>query len=368
MRGNIRNYFPGGNTSIGFYSFYQYILGQREAEHIVCIKGGPGTGKSTFMRSIAEHFLDKGEDVDCFWCSSDPESLDGILLKERQIAFLDGTSPHIVDPVNPGAVDTILHLGEFWDGAAIRKHKDYIMQSSSIIKNWFNCAYNNLNAAASLRNTLTKIYSGSVSCGEMYQITAGIINKELSHKPVSMSEGKCKKYFATAITPKGHLSHMKSIIRGYRKLYLLSAPIGFETGDMMRIISENAVHRGFCVEEYYCPMDPEGRPEHVLVPELEVGFITLNDYHDMESWECSAETFCSDMREFIDWNYIEKYRDVIDSCEKGSNDLIEGAIGYLGKAKQEHDVLEGYYIPCMNFEKIKELTAEWICKIERKEL
>jgi hypothetical protein len=27
-----------------------------------------------------------------------------------------GTTLHIVDPKNPGAVDTIVHLGDFWDG------------------------------------------------------------------------------------------------------------------------------------------------------------------------------------------------------------------------------------------------------------
>ncbi len=368
MRGNVRSYFPGGNTSKGFYSYYQYILGQKEAEYIICIKGGPGTGKSTFMKSIAEHFLNKGEDVDCFRCSSDPQSLDGILLKERHIAFMDGTSPHIVDPVNPGAVDTILHLGEFWDGKAIREHKSYIMQSGDAIKNWFSCAYSCLQAAGDLRNALTKMYEWASADGEIYHMTAGIINRELSHKPVSIAEGKCRKYFATAITPEGHLSHMASLIRGYKKLYLFSAPVGFNTGEIMRIISENTIHRGLCVEQYYCPMAPDSRIEHILIPELEIGFLTLNDYHDMEICGCSADIINTDMREFTDWNALEKYSDVIRNCEDDSGRLTAQAITYLQKAKQEHDVLEGYYVPNMNFEKIKTLTDEWICKIERNAL
>ena len=44
MRGNVRNLFPGGNTSEGFFSYYHFILEQQEAENIICIKGGPGTG------------------------------------------------------------------------------------------------------------------------------------------------------------------------------------------------------------------------------------------------------------------------------------------------------------------------------------
>ena len=41
-KGRIRHMFPGGNTPLGFYSFYDYILPQKQAERIIIIKGGPG--------------------------------------------------------------------------------------------------------------------------------------------------------------------------------------------------------------------------------------------------------------------------------------------------------------------------------------
>jgi len=53
-RGKLKKVFPGSNTSKGFYSFYDYIIDQREASRIFVIKGGPGVGKSTFMRKIGE--------------------------------------------------------------------------------------------------------------------------------------------------------------------------------------------------------------------------------------------------------------------------------------------------------------------------
>ena len=43
-KGIIKHVFPGGNTTKGFYSYYDYILGQEEATRIICIKGGPGVG------------------------------------------------------------------------------------------------------------------------------------------------------------------------------------------------------------------------------------------------------------------------------------------------------------------------------------
>ena len=128
MEGKVRNLYPGGNTPHGFYSYYNYILPQRKAEKIFCIKGGPGTGKSTLMKRIGRYFVDRGEDVDFLWCSSDPDSLDGILIRGRRAAVLDGTAPHIVDPVTPGAVDEIINLGQFWDEEKLKGSRWEIMR------------------------------------------------------------------------------------------------------------------------------------------------------------------------------------------------------------------------------------------------
>ena len=57
LNNKARHMFPGGNTYKGFYSYYDYILPQEKANKIIILKGGPGVGKSTFMRHIAEDML-----------------------------------------------------------------------------------------------------------------------------------------------------------------------------------------------------------------------------------------------------------------------------------------------------------------------
>ena len=115
IKGSIKHVFAGGNTPKGFFSYYHYILSQEDANRIFCIKGGPGVGKSTLMRNIAMFMVDKGYDVELMHCSSDNNSLDGLVIKDINIALVDGTAPHIVDPKNPGAVDEIINLGDYWD-------------------------------------------------------------------------------------------------------------------------------------------------------------------------------------------------------------------------------------------------------------
>ena len=45
------------------------------------------------MKEIAQCFLDRDYDIEYHWCSSDPESLDGIVIGSHQAAVLDGTAP-----------------------------------------------------------------------------------------------------------------------------------------------------------------------------------------------------------------------------------------------------------------------------------
>ena len=165
MKGHIRNIFPGGNTPQGFYSYYNDILPQRKAEKIFCIKGGPGTGKSTLMKGVGRHFSEQGEDVDYLWCSSDPDSLDGVVLRKRNVVLLDGTAPHIVDPKNPGAVDEILNLGAYWDEEGIRSRREEIIACNEKTAAMFQMVYGYL-AAAGKRSEFLSDEIGRASCRE----------------------------------------------------------------------------------------------------------------------------------------------------------------------------------------------------------
>ncbi|HHW41108.1 MAG TPA: ATPase [Syntrophomonadaceae bacterium] len=94
-KGKVKMVFPGGNTCLGFYSFYDNII-EPDAKRIFVIKGGPGTGKSTFMRRIGEDLRDRGYDIELHCCSSDNDSLDAVVAPALGVALIDGTAPHRV--------------------------------------------------------------------------------------------------------------------------------------------------------------------------------------------------------------------------------------------------------------------------------
>ncbi len=358
MAGIERHMYPGNNTPEGFFSYYQYILSQEEADRIFCIKGGPGVGKSTFMRKIAESMLQKGHDVDFMHCSSDSNSLDGIVLRDMKIAIIDGTAPHVVDPINPGAVDSIIHLGDYWDEEGIRKNRDALISSSEKIRSIFGRAYNYLAAAGKMYDNLSSIYETAIRYEELYKITAKVIGDELIHKEISSRQGDIKKYFASAITPSGIENHIDSLVRGYRKIYVIKTPVGVSSERMLNLIMEGAAYRGLNVEGYYCPMKPSTKLEHLLIPDLSLAFITSNKYHSPDLSMNHVEVECIDLENIIHYDLIEYQEFVLKDSSQKMSELLEKAIFCLSQAKKEHDELEKYYIPNMDFMKIDALRRD----------
>ncbi len=150
----IPTFFAGANTGEGFVSEYPTMANERELTRLWILKGGSGTGKSTFMRKVsadaAENFT-----VVHYLCSSDPDSLDAVHISdgERSWAILDGTAPHVWEMTYPGAASGILYLGKFWDNAKLAAQRSTLEALHDAKKEAYAAAYRSLAALAKLEET-----------------------------------------------------------------------------------------------------------------------------------------------------------------------------------------------------------------------
>ena len=104
------SYFLGANSAKGFYSLYD---GFCKGEYLSVIKGGPGTGKSGFMRRIGAEAKRRGLDAEYVICSGDINSLDGVYIPALHRGWMDGTAPHNADPKSFGVDGDYVNLGIF---------------------------------------------------------------------------------------------------------------------------------------------------------------------------------------------------------------------------------------------------------------
>lgn len=90
----ILRFFLGANSSQGFVSRFDQLGNPNEGWRCTIIKGGPGTGKSSIMKSLVTAMADQCNYIEEIYCSSDVDSLDGVIFPEKKLSIADGTSPH----------------------------------------------------------------------------------------------------------------------------------------------------------------------------------------------------------------------------------------------------------------------------------
>ncbi|WP_078554182.1 hypothetical protein [Bacillus alkalicellulosilyticus] len=94
--GKEETIFFGAATPKGAVHFIDELTVGLNKRYI--IKGRSGCGKSTLMKRVANQAKKRGMSVTYFLCGFDPNSYDMIIIEELQIAILDGTAPHVIDP------------------------------------------------------------------------------------------------------------------------------------------------------------------------------------------------------------------------------------------------------------------------------
>lgn len=144
--GSYPSIFAAANSYGGFCCDFDQLFAPQDYQRLFVLKGGPGTGKSTLMRRIVNFGAQQGYEICCVLCSSDPDSLDGVILEQgdRRCAVLDGTAPHMRDASVPGAIDTLVDLGCLWDEGMLRAHRALILSQMQKKQAWYREAYENL--------------------------------------------------------------------------------------------------------------------------------------------------------------------------------------------------------------------------------
>ncbi|NLW47167.1 MAG: ATPase [Firmicutes bacterium] len=348
-RGKVREFFPGGNTSLGFFSYYDHLV-PPDATRIMIIKGGPGVGKSSFMKALAVEMGELGFDVELHHCSSDSNSLDGVVFPQIEVALIDGTSPHIVDPRHPGAVDEIIYLGDYWDEKGIRPSRKEIIELNREISRNFNRAYRYLKTAKAIYDDLEIINSEGLALGRANKMAAELIEELFAGYQVADEPGRLRRLFASAITPEGFQNFLPGLLEIQARVFAVSGGIGSGKATLLKKVLAAALEKGFNCEGFYCAFDPN-KLEHLLIPQMGVAFTT-----SMEPHSCPLDQADRiDMDQCIAGYIQTKYGALISSELKIVEEFMETGIKFIAKAKGLHDQMEEYYIPNMNFTAITQL-------------
>ena len=352
----IRNLYPGGNTCYGFYSFYDYLVSP-EVERKIILKGGPGVGKSSFMKKTAEEFFSRGYDIEYHWCSSDNESLDGIVIGKQQVCILDGTAPHVVEPHYPGAVDEIINLGNYWQQNSLRQNRPAIIELTAKISRCFERAYMRLRESRIAFTEWESYYQEARDDKAVNRNIVALAGDFLSG--LAGGRQKSRHMFPGAITPGGLVSKIDSLIEVNYSLFAVQGSPGSEVKKLFSYVEQTLKLTKVEAEIYHNPFDPD-YIDIIILPQTKSVLIDISGH----LFDYAALLSGIKHLRFLDFDQLAN-KSVIETNEKNIASArerfasgIEGAVNFIRQAKAYHDQLESYYIPAMNFDAIETMRQD----------
>lgn len=349
---NTVKYFLGANSCEGFVSYFKDSYSVEDGYRAYIIKGGPGTGKSSFMRSIAEKAEEKGYNVRLCPCSSDPASLDGIIIPKLKVVLLDGTAPHTVEPDFPGACEQLIDLGEYWDSKQLAENREKIIAASTKNSLLHKRASGYLGACGELLADNLRLEDSCLKKKQLYSFTRNLCEGYIKHKG---GIGRQSVRFAGAVTPEGEITYPETLTHGIKNAVIIEDRYGAASGRIIESVRENALRSGYDVILFKNPLLPSLICDHIIIPELSLLIATEN-----QSMAISLDVRRVHSRRFTDITRLKAVRKRMLLNRRIARELLNSACDTLSLAKASHDELEKYYIRAMDFsavEKRIEATA-----------
>lgn len=342
-------YFAASNSASGFWSYYTDVFDHARVRRLFAIKGGPGTGKSRFLREVAEHGERAGYRCEYIYCSSDPDSLDGVILTrgEDGIALIDATAPHVYEPSRPGVREEIINLGAFWEREVLAQNADRIAEINLQKSQAYQRAYRYLAGVGRMienRDALVKPFVDT----EGIDAFASRLLRDVK------SEGKNEIYPALmrSVGMRGEVM-LDTFLRQASKIYLVDDCRGISRYLMQQLLAL-AKQKGLRVRVSYDPILPD-RIDGMFLCESRIAVVVAS------AEDCVYPCKHIRMRRFLDTAAMRGVRGEVNFCERMRRLMLEGAIEALARVREWHFSVEEQYISAMRFSE-KENFTKIFCK------
>lgn len=318
----MERYFLGNNSAYGFFGNYKQEL--KDKNKVVLLKGGPGTGKSTILKRLAKDAEERGFDYELWFCSGDPKSLDGVFVKNLNIAVVDATAPHATGADLPVIKDVIFDLATSLQRDKLAPHVEEIKRLLNCKKHSFMRAYQHLNIALCHYKNQIALEKDDVDDKKIRKFAIDFYAQIMDK---IKAEIKDRKVFVSAICPTGENVYFDHLIG--RKIYKVE---GCQTSTNVFFDMFKGLTQGTWLLN---PLDPNY-----------IDGVVLGDIAIVKDVGLEKEYEVLNLREF------ERLRYADEIAEERNGVVLEEAFAVqeLNRAREYHLEVEKYFVGAMDFE------------------
>ena len=344
------SFFAAANGYSGFRSYFDEVFDPLWYTSLYILKGGPGTGKSSFMKRLLSDLELLVEECEAIYCSSDCASLDGVIIKkgDRCVGVIDGTSPHSRDPIFPGAIDKIINLGDNWDEKMLSDNIDAITSLGREKSDSYKLAYEYL----SIAGTITKKVDESIN-----KIYRNDRNKIVESLLDGAAGNGCKKVRLITSFGKDGFGTLDTLSKLASDIYSVVGVYGSEYIFMCEI-SEALEKSG--VDYTLFPSALDGtKPDAIFIPSIGVAFTTERSAH-------FPDDHVIDTSQYLNQDVLSKLRERLEFLYREREAMLWMSVDEFRKASDAHFKLEKIYSSAMDFSKNDEAYHVCVSEIKKK--
>ena len=338
-------YFAAMNTADGFKSFFPEIFGS--LSRLFIIKGGPGTGKSRLMREFSARAKEKGYASEEFLCSSDPTSLDGVIVPELSIGMIDGTAPHTYDPSIPGAKENLVDLGQFWDSGALKESVSEIGEINQSKSRLYGSVYSYMNAVRGYDKTISEMVGQALDPEKLDTAV-----KRAAYTVGNGRGAEHKLRIRSSVSADGFIT-LSTYAEKATKRYSVLDVCGSAGIFLEKLLKETDI-RGTRAMVSYSPFYPK-KPDAVYYPEKDIVF-----YIGSES---DYEEKTINMRRFINDKALRPYKPRIRAINRLRSSALKELETDYSSVRRLHAEVEKIYSQTMDFEAKERFSRDFISSL-----
>lgn len=334
----VYHFFMSASTPSGFVSHFSDLTNYR---HPHLIKGPSGSGKSTLIKRAVSTLSSDGV-CELIHCSADKDSLDAAILEKNGVTFIDATPPHTLEPALPRVKDKVISLYDFFDGKKLVQSKTEILKAADeeeLLRQKYTAF---IKAAGMLLSSNERIYSRFINREKLSNFLSRLCSREIKKRG---GNGELKIRYLSTISENGVFMFTDTARKMCSRIYAIDDTNGAVSGIILEGLCEYALSAGYTVYCCLCPLSDSGRIDHVLIPELSLGFMTSNKFHPINDKDIKK----IHTSRFYDREKLYDYTTRTSFQLKAARELLKEAAGLNAKRHKAHQQLESYYTDACDF-------------------
>ena len=362
MNNNISShFFLSVNSPNGVFSIFRELYNPTDNWFCYILKGGPGTGKSTLMKKIAEKSIAKGNYTELIHCSSDLNSLDAVIIPCLKTAIVDGTSPHTLDPTFPGLSDTVINLCDCWNSKKLLKHKSALLDLYQKNKSFHDTSKKYLHAYGQIDKEMKKIIENCTLKNEISTYCEKFSKKIFKNSSSSICSEKLR--FISSITPNGHICFEESLNSQADKIFIIEDNFSVVGNLILQNLRNIALNHRLNITTCLQPLAPDKEIEAIIIPELKIAFKIENSKTLYSDTNEKIEYKKISTNKFLNTTELSKHKNLIALNREICKELLYKSVNNLHNALLVHNEIEEFYKSSMNYSKLDKISDKLLSKI-----